>query len=201
MSQKQHYEITFIINANLPENEHSEVIDFVKNLIIKNDGEITLEENLERKKFTYLIKKISKGVYYSIRFNIGSETIKGLEKEISLNQNILRSLTIKKSASLGGLDTTKNPEEKTNDDNDRENRRPNTTRNAKPRVEEVKKEEKIEIEEKKEKKVESQEVIHEEVTPEEIIKEEPKVKKKEEEKVEQNELDKKLDEILNNEEI
>lgn len=194
MSQKQHYEITFIINANLPENEHSEVVNFVKNLIIKNNGEITLEENLERKKFTYLIDKMSKGVYYSIRFNSGSETIKGLEKEISLNQNILRFLTIKKSASLGGLDITKNLEEKTNNDNDKENRKPNTIRNTKPRAEET-------IKEKKAEKVEIEEVKKEEdIIPEKTVKEEPKVSK-EEEKVEQNELDKKLDEILNNEEI
>ena len=154
MNEKQHYEITFIINANIPEDEHTGVVDFVKNLITKNDGDITLEENLGRKKLQYPIKKITKGIFFSLRFNIPSELLRTFEKELSLKQEVLRFLTIKKPAEIKGFEETKTVEEKSTKEAPKEVKKaPVKTKKPKETVKEEEKTEdapEIKIEEKKE---------------------------------------------------
>ena len=96
MSNITHYELTTIIDSNIPDNEHPEIIEKIKTLISKNKGEISSEDNLGRKKLSYPIKKSLKGVFICLEFNIEPKTIKPIEKELKLNKNIIRYLLIKK---------------------------------------------------------------------------------------------------------
>jgi small subunit ribosomal protein S6 len=114
MSNITHYELTTIIDSNIPDNEHQEIIDKIKKLISDNKGEISSEENLGRKKLSYPIEKSLKGVFVCIEFNIEPNTIKPIEKELKLNKNIIRYLIIKKPENIvpASMEKPKKKEEK-----------------------------------------------------------------------------------------
>lgn len=58
MTQKKKiYETTFIVNANLDDQQIDAIIDKVKDLITKNNGEILELAKWGRKRFAYPIKK------------------------------------------------------------------------------------------------------------------------------------------------
>jgi small subunit ribosomal protein S6 len=184
MSNITHYELTTIIDSNIPDNEHQEIIDKMKKLISENKGEISSEENLGRKKLSYPIEKSLKGVFICLEFNIEPKTIKTIEKELKLDKNIIRHLIIKKPENVTPIN-----------------------------IENPKKEEKIAKEVKVEKTEDSSEIVSPkgDLQKEEKIAKEVKVEKteilekttkkndREDKRADLNDLDKKLDEILNDE--
>ncbi len=170
MSNITHYELTTIIDSNIPDNEHPEIIEKIKKLITKNKGKISSENNLGRKKLSYPIEKLLKGVFICLEFDIEPKTLKSIEKELKLNKNIIRYLIIKKP----------------------ENAKPIIAEDPKKKEKKVKEEKpEVKIEEIKEKKPETTKKIVENLDQNE------KNKGEEEKKTNLNELDKKLDEILN----
>jgi small subunit ribosomal protein S6 len=104
MSNITHYELTTIINPNIPDNELSEIIEKVKGLITDNKGEITSEENLGRKKLSYPIEKLLKGVFICLEFNLEPKTLKAIEKELKLDKTIIRYLVVKKPENVKVID-------------------------------------------------------------------------------------------------
>lgn len=80
------YEITFIIREDKSEE--------VEGLIKKLSGKILNKKSLGRKKFTYLIKKDTAGFYLVIIFELEPSKINEFDKELRINQNIIRHLII-----------------------------------------------------------------------------------------------------------
>jgi len=187
MSNITHYELTAIIDSNIPDNEHQEILDRMKKLISDNKGEISSEENLGRKKLSYPIEKLLKGVFICIEFNIEPKAIKPIEKELKLDKNIIRYLIIKKPENVTPINT-KSP--KKNNKEIKEKDKEIKVKENRPKI----LDESIEKDETIEKELSSEEPIEE-------VKEEKSSKKddKEDRKADLNDLDKKLDEILNDE--
>ena len=182
MSNITHYELTTIIDSNIPDNEHPEVIEKIKELITKNKGKISSENNLGRKKLSYPIEKSLKGVFICLEFDIEPKTLKPIEKELKLNKNIIRYLIIKKPENVKPI-IAEDPKKKEK-----------KVKEEKPevKIEEIKEEKpEVKIEEIKEEKPETTENIVENLDQGE------KNKGEEDKKTNLNELDKKLDEILN----
>jgi small subunit ribosomal protein S6 len=95
MSQKQKiYETTFIVNAGLDDPQIDAVIDKVKELITKHDGEIMELAKWGRKRFAYPIKKKNNGFYVLCEFKSGGDIIPRLERHFQLDENIIRFLII-----------------------------------------------------------------------------------------------------------
>ncbi len=113
MAQKQNiYETTFIINAGLDDPQIGAVADKVKDLIVKNGGEIMELAKWGRKRFAYPIKKKNNGFYVVCEFKGPGELVARLERHFTLDENILRFLVIaldKKSltARISGNDLLK----------------------------------------------------------------------------------------------
>ncbi|EKD56851.1 MAG: hypothetical protein ACD_58C00071G0010 [uncultured bacterium] len=80
------YEITFITK-----DDDSQV---VKNIIEDVDGRIMLVKPLGRKKFTYPISKEHAGFYTIIIFESEPSRIASIDKELRMDQTILRYITI-----------------------------------------------------------------------------------------------------------
>ena len=177
MSNITHYELTTIIDSNIPDNEHPEIIDRIKKLIGDNEGEISSEENLGRKKLSYPIEKSLKGVFICIEFNTEPKTIKPIEKELKLDKDIIRYLLIKKPENVIPI-SAESPKKGIKDT--KEIKKTETTDIKKEKVETPKETPKKEIEKVEEEKT-------------------SKKDNKEDKKANLNDLDKKLDEILNDE--
>jgi small subunit ribosomal protein S6 len=91
---KRVYETTFIVNASLDDHQIDAVIEKVKDLIIKNGGEIRELVKWGRKRFTYTIKKKNNGFYVVIEFGAGGDIVAKLERHYFLDESILRYLTL-----------------------------------------------------------------------------------------------------------
>ena len=203
-----HYELTFIIDGNIPETEHGSIAKNIKDLILKHGANIISEVELGRKKLNYLIKKSLKGSYFSLEFNIEPNKIKPIENEMKLEGKILRFLIIKKPENAINKASDKEKMESRDISSDRDDKRIEkkprrdfkSEKTEEAKIEAPKQEEKPK-EEIKEAKIE--EVVEKEDVKEVEVEDTPKVEEKieETEKVEKNELDEKLDAILNKEEF
>jgi small subunit ribosomal protein S6 len=91
---KRVYETTFIVNASLDDHQIDVIIEKVKDLIVKNGGEIRELVKWGRKRFTYPIKKKNNGFYVVIEFGAGGDIVAKLERHYFLDESILRYLTL-----------------------------------------------------------------------------------------------------------
>ncbi|MCX6133569.1 MAG: 30S ribosomal protein S6 [Ignavibacteriales bacterium] len=91
---KRVYETTFIVNASLDDHQIDAVIEKVKDLIIKNGGEIREFVKWGRKRFAYPIRKKNNGFYVVIEFSAPGEVIAKLERHYFLDENVLRYLSL-----------------------------------------------------------------------------------------------------------
>ena len=95
MAQKQKiFETTFIVNAGLDDPQIDAIIEKVRDVIVKNDGEIMELVKWGRKRFAYPIKKKNNGFYVLCEFKAVGELIARLERHFLLDENIIRFLTI-----------------------------------------------------------------------------------------------------------
>ncbi len=88
------YESAVIINAALDDEQIDLIISRIKETITNNGGEIRDIENWGRKRLAYMVKKSKIGYYAIFRFNAPSNIVAKLERFYSLEEQILRYLTI-----------------------------------------------------------------------------------------------------------
>jgi small subunit ribosomal protein S6 len=91
---KRIYETTFIVNAGLDDPQIDAVIEKVKDVIVKNGGEIRDLFKWGRKRFAYTIRKKNNGFYTVVEFSAPGDAIAKLERHYQLDENVIRYLTI-----------------------------------------------------------------------------------------------------------
>lgn len=98
--KKDFYEMTYILNPVLEEERFSELVSFVNKLIEDNKGEVVEVDEWGVKKFAYDIDKKSTGYYVNMYFNAPAEAIAVVEKNMRINDDIMRYLTLKYDAKM-----------------------------------------------------------------------------------------------------
>jgi small subunit ribosomal protein S6 len=88
------YESTVMINAALDDEQIEVEVSRLQENIINFGGEIIEVEKVGRKRLAYIVNKSKIGYYAIFRFNAPSDIVAKLERSYSLNDNILRFLTI-----------------------------------------------------------------------------------------------------------
>ena len=85
------YELMYIINPNLSEEETAAVVEKFKALVEQNG---TLEEMQEmgKRKLAYEINYISEGYYVLVKFTSGPDFPAELDRVLGITDGILRSL-------------------------------------------------------------------------------------------------------------
>jgi small subunit ribosomal protein S6 len=89
------YETTVIINAALEDNQVESVITRIQETITKNNGEVSAINRWGRKRLAYQIKKKNNGYFVNVEFTAFGEIVRPLESYYSLDEQIIRFLTIK----------------------------------------------------------------------------------------------------------
>ena len=89
------YESAVLINAALDDEQIEAIIARIKEAIVSNGGEISEVENWGRKRLAYMVKKSKIGYYMIFRFNAPSNIVSKLERFYTLDEYILRFLTIR----------------------------------------------------------------------------------------------------------
>lgn len=92
--KKQTYESAVLINAALDDEQIDQILSKIKDNITNNGGEVLEIDNWGRKRLAYTVKKNKIGYYAIYRFIAQPSIVAKLERLYTLDENILRFLTI-----------------------------------------------------------------------------------------------------------
>ena len=88
------YETTFIVNAALDDAQIDAVIEKVREVIVKNGGDVRSLEKWGRKRLAYTVDKKNNGFYAFFEFKAPGDLIAKLDRHYQLDEHIIRYLTI-----------------------------------------------------------------------------------------------------------
>jgi small subunit ribosomal protein S6 len=89
------YEVTYILRPNLEENEVGEKTGAISEQLKANGGEILNVELLGKKRLAYEVNDVREGIYAVMRFRSDAATAHELERQLGLNEDVMRTLLIK----------------------------------------------------------------------------------------------------------
>lgn len=85
------YELMYIINPNLSEEETAAVVEKFKALVEQN-GTLEEMEEMGKRKLAYEINYISEGYYVLVKFTSGPDFPAELDRVLGITDGVLRSL-------------------------------------------------------------------------------------------------------------
>ena len=89
------YEHTIIARQDTSPSEIKQLTEKYSKIVEKNEGEIVKTENWGLLNLSYLIKKNKKGSYLHFKIKGKGKVIDELEKNESIDKNLLRYMTVK----------------------------------------------------------------------------------------------------------
>jgi small subunit ribosomal protein S6 len=89
------YELVFIIQPNADEARQAAVKERVAAYIAANGGEVTNMRDWGMRRLAYPIRKMSSGFYVITRFRLAPNAVAGLQRELRLNEDVLRGLIVR----------------------------------------------------------------------------------------------------------
>ena len=96
---KRDYELVVVLNPALEQGENTSARERIKELITKDGGEITAEEEWGTRRLAYSVRKTGhsylEGAYYLTHFNADRAAVKELEGHLRLSEQVLRHLLVK----------------------------------------------------------------------------------------------------------
>lgn len=91
----RHYENLVIVKPTLTQEELTQEISMVEEVITSNGGEIAATDSMGMRKLAYPIKKNERGYYHVIYYTVAPSAIAEIERRFRINENLLRFITIK----------------------------------------------------------------------------------------------------------
>ena len=89
------YEHTIVVKQDASIDQIKKLTEKYSTIVETNDGNIVLTENWGLLNLSYIIKKNKKANYIHFKIKGNGKIIKELEKNESIDQNLLRYLTVK----------------------------------------------------------------------------------------------------------
>ena len=89
------YEHTIVARQDATPSEINQLTDKYTKIVEKNEGNIVKTENWGLLNLSYIIKKNKKGNYIHFKIKGPGKIIKELEKNESIDKNLLRYMTVK----------------------------------------------------------------------------------------------------------
>jgi len=94
------YEITFILNPVLEDEQIKNEVDRFKETLSKNKAEVDEIDEWGTQKFAYEMDGKGSGYYVNVYFEAPSESIENIERFLRINDNVMRFLTLKYDAKM-----------------------------------------------------------------------------------------------------
>jgi small subunit ribosomal protein S6 len=91
----RHYEIIYIVNPNLNDEEYHELLKKFNDIIENLKGVIIKTQEWGKQRLAYRIEKFYNGVYVLVEFCANPETTAELERNLNLDDRILKFQTVK----------------------------------------------------------------------------------------------------------
>jgi small subunit ribosomal protein S6 len=96
------YENVFIARQDVPAAQVDTLADTLTNIVKEQGGQVTKKEYWGLRNLTYRIKKNRKGHYMLLNIDGPAAAVKELERNLRLNEDILRFLTVRVDALEAG---------------------------------------------------------------------------------------------------
>lgn len=90
-----YYETVFIARQDLTEAQVKDLTTQLSKIITDNKGKVHKTESWGLRKFAYKINKTSKGHYVLLETDAESPAIVEMERQMGLNEDIVRFMTVK----------------------------------------------------------------------------------------------------------
>jgi small subunit ribosomal protein S6 len=91
----RHYETVVIINPNLSDDDHKEVVKKYDDLIAKENGVIVKIDEWGKQRLAYELKRFDKGAYVLMEYCGAQDLTSALARALKLDDRILKFQTIK----------------------------------------------------------------------------------------------------------
>ncbi len=92
---KRNYDIGFIINPELPEDEVKKVTESITKLIEEKGGVIEKLDEWGRKRLVYPIEKHKEGIYVFVNTEMDGDVVEEIERRMKLNEKIIRFIVVR----------------------------------------------------------------------------------------------------------
>ena len=90
------YEIAVVVSVMLEDEERSAVIDRIKDLVQRYEGNVTDVEDWGKKKLAYEIRKMDEAYYYFVHFESeNSDCPNELEQQLRIMDGVIRYLVVR----------------------------------------------------------------------------------------------------------
>jgi small subunit ribosomal protein S6 len=100
MAQKYQYELTYVISGVVQQNQVDDIVRKVNHLIESNDGDVLEVDEWGNQRLAYEIDRKRSGYYVNMYFQAPGELIQRLERELEINDDVLRYLTLRMDAKM-----------------------------------------------------------------------------------------------------
>ncbi len=98
--QPNTYELTYIINPVLNDDQTKDIVNRVTKYIEERDGKVLEVDEWGSKRLAYQINKKRNGYYVNMYFEAPGALIQQLERAMEIEDNIMRYLTLKMDAKM-----------------------------------------------------------------------------------------------------
>ena len=89
------YETVFITLPSLTEQEESELVGSLAQIVTDDGGDMVANDRMGRRRLAYPIRKFEDGVYTRFLYDASAEVPKELDRRIRLSDKVLRHLTVR----------------------------------------------------------------------------------------------------------
>lgn len=89
------YELIYILDAALEESTRKELIEKFSQVVTDNGGEIEKLDEWGKRRLAYTIDYKNEGYYVLVNFKAGSEVPRELERNLEINESVIRYLVVK----------------------------------------------------------------------------------------------------------
>ncbi len=92
----RHYELMVILDPNLDERTVAPSLDTFLNVVRNDGGSVDGVEIWGKRRLAYEIAKHSEGIYAVIDLDAKPETVTELDRQLKLNESVLRTKVLRK---------------------------------------------------------------------------------------------------------
>lgn len=101
------YETTIIIQPEISEEGSAAIFERLDSVLSESASIRLMNEDLGKRKLAYEINKFQKGHYYVYSFLSDGQVVPALEREMRLNESVLRFMTIQANAGVSDIEARK----------------------------------------------------------------------------------------------
>ena len=101
------YEIMFIVNPNVVEEEIDKINGQIEGTITAGGGKVGKVEKLGKRRLAYLVKKFREGSYVLFTIEAGGAVIKEVERRLRVIDQVIKYITVRLDEDTKRLDKIK----------------------------------------------------------------------------------------------